>query len=412
MNLPEPTLNTEQHTTEEIIKFLNISSEQKRAVKSFWESFDRDQAQLCDYFDGKLKTDIDIPGWVETHLQPIDKDIMWEFGPGLKKTHRLVITSETNRSLRPLVQYILSQAPEYKDWEFYEYRLAEDLVQLQQTMAARTNWQDISEIEFELTRSEFNTIAITYYVPASLEQETKESHSYNACVLTEALLGEEDLDKWIDYIDVFPKAKSKFFKKTKISAQPLSALKEAFLTEIKTIKVRLPHDPYYKVINNKNTKWGLMEMTPGEQNDYPRKQDLYVSPFILLEDDLFNATYIGYKNFFSERFSNYNEKFLYLKIDGTAEDLNQEIFIDRSTIEDMLNEVLQEKKLGCVIGGGTGLRYSYIDFALTDLKKAIETIREHLQKGKLTKRSWILFHDASYQSQWIGIWDDSPPPPM
>lgn len=76
------------------------------------------------------------------------------------------------------------------------------------------------------------------------------------------------------------------------------------------------------------------------------------------------------------------------------------------------NEALMKEKLGCVIGGGTGLRYSYIDFALVNFAKAIEIIQKILQIGKLTKRSWILFHNTVYQSQWIGVWDDSPPPPM
>src|SRR5262245_21347560 len=107
-------MNTEQRTTEEIVNFLRISSEQKRAVTLFWESFDRDQNQLYDCFNGTKKEKIDIPAWMEEHLKPVDQDIMWEFGPGLEKTHRLVITAEDNRSLRPLVQYILSQAPEYK----------------------------------------------------------------------------------------------------------------------------------------------------------------------------------------------------------------------------------------------------------------------------------------------------------
>jgi hypothetical protein len=64
-----------------------------------------------------------------------------------------------------------------------------------------------------------------------------------------------------------------------------------------------------------------------------------------------------------------------------------------------------------VIGGGTGRRYSYVDMAVTDLNAAIPLICETLRAGKLTKRSWLLFQDADLQSEWIGIWDDSPRPP-
>jgi len=396
-------MNLSHPLTEKIIPFISVSPEQKLAVENWWQTFDNDQIKLCDFYNGGTKMPIDIPAWMDKHLHAIDKDIMWEFGPGLKKAHRLVITSETNRLLRPLAQYILNQAPEYKEWEFYEYRLAEGLEETQLTMNGRANWQDISEIKFELIQSEFNTLGIVYYIPTSLDLEKKERHSYNAYVLTESLLGEEILDKWVDYIDVELETKSKSSKKVKNSVQPLPNLKEAFSNELITIRSRLPKDLYYEVINNNDIGWALMKATPREQDDYPQKQDLYVSPFLQVEGDLFNATYFGYNDFFSERFSNHNEIFFYLKIDGAAEDLNQDIFIDSTTIEDILDEALQKESLGCVIGGGTGLRYSYIDFALTDLGKAIEIIRENLQKGKLTKRSWILFHDAIYQSQWIGV---------
>jgi hypothetical protein len=50
--------------------------------------------------------------------------------------------------------------------------------------------------------------------------------------------------------------------------------------------------------------------------------------------------------------------------------------------------------LGCHIGGGTGLRYSYIDLALTDVKKAIPAIQGRLRQGKVPRRSWILFFDG------------------
>ncbi len=211
---------------EKILPFINISSEQKLAVKAWWKAFDKDQRLISDSYKGRVKEPLDIPAWMNQYLHPIDKDIMWEFGPGIKKAHRLVITSETTRLLHPLVQYVLSQAPEYKDWEFYEYRLVEDLDDTQLTMNARANWQDISEIKFELLSSKFNTLGIVYYIPASWDLEKKERHSYNAYILTESLLGEEILDKWVDYIEVQVETKNKPSKRIKNSAQPLSNLKK------------------------------------------------------------------------------------------------------------------------------------------------------------------------------------------
>ena len=74
--------------------------------------------------------------------------------------------------------------------------------------------------------------------------------------------------------------------------------------------------------------------------------------------------------------------------------------------------MLRPDQLGCTIGGGTGLRYSYIDLALTDVPRSAEIIRRVLQEGNIPKRSWLQFFDCEWRQEWIGIWDDSPPPPM
>jgi hypothetical protein len=100
-----------------------------------------------------------------------------------------------------------------------------------------------------------------------------------------------------------------------------------------------------------------------------------------------------------------------VKIDG-SEGLDEEEFADKAEIEDALDEVLKPDGLGCQIGGGTGVRYSYVDLALVDLPRGIEAVRKRLQQGNLTKRSWIQFFDAGLAAEWIGIYDDSPPPPM
>ncbi|MGI4851855.1 MAG: hypothetical protein ACRYGR_07935 [Janthinobacterium lividum] len=396
------------HFKKEILPFIRISDYQKLAIEFWWQAFEKDQNKISDSFNPTLENNFNISSWMQEHLQNIDDDIMWEFGPGLQKKHRLIITSESKRQLRPLIQYMLNESPDLEDWEFYEYRLPEDLNLAQQTMNIRTNWHNISNIEFELVEDKFNKIEIIYYICDSLNQE--ETNLYNCYILTESLLGEEILHKWIGHIDVQLKVKKKLFRKVKIFSQSIEILKETVLKNIQEIKSDLFKDFYFMQINNREVEWCVMKSSPIEQIDYSQKNDLYISSFILTKNDLFNALYKDYNNFSSERFSNFNEIFLYLKIDGTSKDLNQDTFIDRVTIEDMLNESLLKDKLGCVIGGSTGLKYSYIDFALTDLTKAIQVMQKILQEGKLTKRSWFLFSDDIYQSEWIGVYNDSLPP--
>ena len=110
-------------------------------------------------------------------------------------------------------------------------------------------------------------------------------------------------------------------------------------------------------------------------------------------------------------FSRCGETFCYIKIDG-SEGLDEEKFADKAQIEDALDEVLRPDRLGCQIGGGSGLRYSYIDLALADLERGIDVVRKRLQKGNVPRRSWIQFFDADLAAEWVGIYDDSPPPPI
>jgi hypothetical protein len=115
--------------------------------------------------------------------------------------------------------------------------------------------------------------------------------------------------------------------------------------------------------------------------------------------------------FCSERFSRCGETFCYVKLDG-SQVLAEERVADKSKIEDALDAALKPSKLGCSIGGGTGLRYSYIDLALTDVDKGIERIRHALQAAQVPNRSWIQFFDTDLAAEWVGIYDDCPPPPL
>src|SRR5688572_20049708 len=94
-----------------------------RRIDDWWRTFEKDRDQITASF--KKGSDWDLPGWMNRHLNTIDERLMWEFGPGVKGGHRLVITPESDRFLRPLVETLLERAPRMEGWEFYPYRLAE-----------------------------------------------------------------------------------------------------------------------------------------------------------------------------------------------------------------------------------------------------------------------------------------------
>src|SRR5262249_36122763 len=110
----------------------------------------------------------------------------------------------------------------------------------------------------------------------------------------------------------------------------------------------------------------------------------------------------------SLRFSKHNERFCYLKMDGTNSYANTPHSRDR--LASTLNDRLGEAKLGCTTGGAGGLRYSYIDLALTNVEAALPIIKQTMEYEHMPERSWLLFFDEDWSQEWIGMHDSSPSP--
>jgi len=169
-------------------------------------------------------------------------------------------------------------------------------------------------------------------------------------------------------------------------------------------------------MNNSNLPWHMrskdqhhqiFQMQPIEQADYPNRSDIFVGYTVL--PDLWERFHSS-EPVYSSDFSKCGETFCYLKIDG-INGLKGSVFADKAQIEDALDEALRHFKVGCVIGGGTGLRYSYVDFAVTDVSTTCDILRKVLRAGNIPKRSCILFFVTDKSDQKVGIWDDTPVSP-
>lgn len=352
----------------------------------------------------------DLPAWMHEHLHAIDERLCWEYGPPLKGSgHRLVITPESDRQLRPLVQTILDRAPTVEGWEFYPYRPAEDVQQTILTVQGRTG-VDITQAKVQVTLGQGNTVDLVWQLPPATPFD-QQLALHAAFVATETLLGEEVLDKWIGAIEATPPAKGLFGwlkRRNGRTALPLDRVKDTVSSLIDHARDQLPPRPLYEMgLHEENHPWSSFKLEPQEQSDYPQRSDLFVA--ISAYPQMLQAAQ-GQPTFASERFSRHGERYCYIKIDGT-DGLAGTAFRDREEIETALNVVLTKTKLGCTVGGGTGLRYSYVDLALTDVDKGVDVVRQLLRKGKVPKRTWILFFDAEWADEWVNIWEDGDPPP-
>jgi hypothetical protein len=363
-------------------------------IDAWWDAFAAKAEDLDRMFNGQ--GDWDLVAWMERTLQRIDARLMWEFGPGSPGGHRLVITPEADHHLRPLVDEILARAPALPAWSFFAHRRAESVEQMTLAMRNRTG----AEPAFTgvgLTAGECNRIDLSFQFPPSFLDNQRDLARTQAFLAAESLLGEDLSTDWVGVLDAVAEV-----------AQPLppGALRRAFIMLGAEQRSRIPAQPFLDRLEG--LTWTEIDLKPRKQEDYLHRYDLGAA--VTCAPDLWRNAH-STQLFWSGRFSRSGETFCYLKIDRGGP-LRRSAVGKRIKLEDALNHALRPGRLGCVIGGGSGRRYNYIDLALIDVRAAADAIRGVLLRGGLkTRRAWLLFFDDALGAEWIGMWPDSPAPP-
>lgn len=367
------------------------------AIARFWKAFAAKTKQLDARFSGRTKWD--LPRWMRAHLGAVDRALMWEYGPALggKRGHRLVITPEARLDLRPLVDLLLARAPRIAGWQFLAHRPAEGVPALEHTLQGRTG-RGLPPLRI-LVQPHEDAIALTFFIEGC-RGDDDEAANATAFVTSEVMLGEEALSTWVAVIDVAPLADAP------PGAVSVAKLEKTFATAVRKQLAKVPKGPSRGVHRSRGVT--LLEAKPDRtRRSYPARSDIFV--FVSARTDIVVGAEQPHP-FASARFSRAGETFAYLKIDG-KNGLKGSTFEDRGDVEDAIAKALAPRKLGVVIGGGTGIRHSYVDLALIDVERGVAATRAALRKGGLPKRSWILFFDDALAKEWIGIHDDTPPPP-
>lgn len=382
-------------------RFADPSEESERGavlarMDAWWRAF----AERAEAIDGHFArgVELDLPAFMRDHLHAVEPRLMWEFGPALTKPgHRLVVTPESNRRLRPLVDVLLSRAPALPRWEFYPYRLPEDVEMTYATVSARMK-ADFRGTRVRLLKGEDSRVGLEYHTPLCRHPED-DSAEGPAFVATETLLGEEILDTWIGEIRTAPLRKAE-----DVELLPLETLKAAVDARIEGTLAALPDSPRY-LLDREASAFTMYKMEAKDRED--ERHDLYVA---LSDFPAFFQEAHGRGIFSSRRFSRFGETFCYLKID-TRDVPNDEKIAYRDSFDQALSAALRPAEAGGGIGFGTGLRYSYIFLALMDVAEAVPLLRRVLRGMKAPPKSWLLFFDDELADEWVGIWDETPPPP-
>jgi hypothetical protein len=343
--------------------------EKEHKIDEWWHAFARSARDIDALL--RRRKEWDLEEWMHRHLATIDDRIMWE------------------------IQTILERAPKLQGWTFGAYRPPESVDAARDMVEAKTGEPLPEHVTVRASVGELNRVDLVFE-SKGFPRSDKELAARQAFTVAESLLGEEALDKWIHAIDVTRARPDKH-------SLPPERLKRTVEALVLSIRDQLSGEPF--AARKEKAEWSLLELDADEHDDYPWREDLLT--FATMDVPLFAATRHD-SSFYSERFSRCGERMVFLKFDGTGSDAARMKFPDRAAIEEAADAALAG--IGTVIGGGTGRRYSYIDLALTDVNRAITALKPALRDGGVPNRTWLQFHDCEWRDEWVGIWDDTPPP--
>ena len=362
-------------------------------IERWWDAFAAKAGDIKRSFADDF--DFDIPAFMRDTIEQIDQRLGWEFGPAVDgEGDRLVITPEHNLALRPLADAIIARAPEIEGWEFHHSRPAEPPNVARAAVEAETE-NELGRCVVQMAIDEMNRVGLKFVLPDAFDRELA---ALQAAIAAEALLGEEMFARWTGRIEVLAEEEGPDWR-------PLDDLRASVFAHVAQIDADLRDTPL--VQNVDRLQWSLWRLSPPQKDEYPRQQDLIMGSSAL--EKMSACAQLG-QSFDSRRYSRVGETFCFLKFDGAGRKIAARMD-ERKAVETAINDALIGEQHGVVVGTGTGKKYSYLDLALTDVARAIPVIRKQMRAAKVANRSWLLFHDAHLSHEWVGIYDDTAPPP-
>ena len=385
-------------------------------IEAWWQAFEEKVPELLAFFANEA--DWDLAAWIHPWLHAIHPALRWDFGPALHGPgHRLTLTPEGDCYLRPLATEVIRRAPVLDMFEFYAYRIQETPEETEERAQVETG-TSIENIWVNARMLPSQHIGLEFHSPDFAAKD--DQLAYNTVfVATEALLGEQRFDQWIGPVSVFPIKKksggSSLAKTMKPQDGSGPVAGATHISELATRVDELIEDMRSSLTDSPvrtwcdTAEWNMYDLeTQATDDDAARRYDLHTSVTIL--PDVWEAAH-GPGYFYSERFTLNNEIFCYLKIDGVA-DWGSPDFKDRTPLEEAVHKALTKAEVGACSGSGNGHRYAYVDLVIEDMDAAIPIIREVCQNAKVPKRSWLQFYDSIWTAEWVGVYPDSPQPPL
>lgn len=264
---------------------------------------------------------------------------------------------------------------------------------------------DLSRARARCGFSRGHLLDVVVYVPGGVGS-AQERAAAEALVLL--VLGEELFERWLGSVSATPSARGGPLavlndNPEQRAAFALPELPEAITAAIAGLKLGLPQAPLGSQAETED--WVLFELCPKPADDYGAQDDLLLASTRVPEQ---KKSYLRGERFFSGRFSNFGELFVYLKYEASAL-AGAARLAERAAIEAELTRSLRPEQ-GALVGLGLGLRYGYLDLALVDPDCARATLLPALRPAIRSERAWLLFCDSELEREWIPVHPGAPEP--
>ncbi len=272
---------------------------------------------------------------------------------------------------------------------------------------ARVRSQSGLQLDKSRVRSGFgrgHLLDIVVYVPGGkgTSDETDAAEE-----LVRLLVGEELFERWVGRVSATPTVRGGALTVLNTNAEersalPIETLPETLRAAIAGLKQALPEAAAAHAADD---AWVLFELEPVPAADFAAQDDLVVCSTRVPE---LKKCFLRGEPFFSGRFADSNLLYAYLKYDAPAGTTEARL-AERARFEDALSRAVRPEQ-AALVGLGLGVRYSYIDLAVSDFDCIGEQLLPALRAAEISQRAWILFCDSELEREHVPVHPDSPEP--
>ncbi len=361
----------------------------------------RSMEEFWGWFSGKAESlrhpDAQLIEELRSVVGRVDPRLMFEIsGSERTGTMEFVLTPEADHFLRPMVSEMVRTAPNLPGWRFAEYRSPVEAGLIEDAVQARLGHGFHAKgLDLNMDRGRVNLVYHCGGIGGASESMYEE-----ALVSTEVLLGEENLDVWVGSID----AKASIMPRPKVG---LHQLPSEFGRMKEQLMFRTPPQPRWQVPFDQRPI-GMVDLRSAAV-DSPGVDTGFDDALVFSAEPVFLENRLTFKTFHSTPVSRFGEVFLYLQFERPAAWGGREAEA-RGVLEEQIDRNIAPGGLGAVVGGCHGIRLSSVQVAAVQLWPCVDAVRAVAQSAGLGLRSWVLFHDATMGSEWVGVWPESPTP--